>query len=84
MFFTTKGMKMRGKRFCSPNRKQTKTSRRASKERMVNLTFLKGYYKQSMVNNKNKGFKKKKDTKVLNGVLLNIYFAAIWRIICSI
>lgn len=83
MFFTTKGMKMRGKCFCSPNRKQTKTCRGASTERMVNLTFLKGYYKQSMVNNKNKGFKKK-DTKVLNGVLLNIYFAAIWRIICSI
>lgn len=65
MFFTTKGMKMRGNRFCSPNRKQTKTSRRASKERMVNLTFLKGYYKQSMVNNKNKGLKKKKIRKCL-------------------
>lgn len=36
-----------------------------------------------MVNNKNK-ILKNKDTKVLNGVLLNIYLAAVWRIICSI
>jgi len=83
MFFTIKGMKMRVKRYCSPDRKQTKNQCKASKERVVNLTFLKGYYKQRMVNNKNK-ILKKKATKVLNGVLLNIYFAAIWRIICSI
>lgn len=37
-----------------------------------------------MVNNKNQKKKKRNNTKVLNSVLSNIYFAAIWRIICSI
>lgn len=34
-------------------KKKTNKQHKASKERMVNLTFLKQHYKQRMVNNKN-------------------------------
>lgn len=65
-----------------PNKTNKKNPHKARKERMVNLMFLRGHYKTN--NGKQQKSQEKKNTEVVNSVLLNIYFAVIWSIICSI